>query len=92
MSFLLPPTGPRPQTLSVYVEKSLFFEKLLIKMTAQVNAVLPIGPIIHANDLPKTTPVVPVASWDSLSLYGIMQKPGSIRMANPPSFKGTEFS
>lgn len=60
-------------------------------MTAQGNAILPIGPIIHANNLPKTTLRVHVTSWDSLSPYGMTQKPGAIRMAKN-NFKGTEFS
>lgn len=60
-------------------------------MTAQVNAILPIGPIIPANNLPKTTPAVHVTLWNSPSPYGIMQKPGAIRMVTN-NFKGTEFS
>lgn len=49
-------------------------------MTAQGNAILPTGNISHANNLPKTTPAVPVTSRDSLSPYGITQKPDAIRM------------
>lgn len=60
-------------------------------MTAQGKAVLAIGSISHADNLPKTTPAVRVTLWDSLSPHGIMQKPDAKRMVEN-DFKGWEFS